>query len=309
MNNLEMALLGGTVILLVSAGACAGGSAPLDSSGSGAHSTSTVGSGGGTGGMATVTSTGGGGGGPSNGEICGNGLDDNGNGLVDEGCPCTVGATEPCFPGEPQKAGVGACKRGQQTCEKGSGEVSSSQWGACIGAGAPSTEVCNGVDDNCDGQVDEGCVCLPGTTVSCYSGPSGTLGVGLCHGGNKTCLPDGSGYSDCAGEVTPVTEVCGNGVDDDCDGQVDQGCVQCSTQSVVWNIPSGTTGGPSCITAGGGTCTEVLTCNGSSCSPQACGAPHCGTLACNDGTYNHPQYCSVVASCSSGGVTATGFTW
>jgi hypothetical protein len=69
-----------------------------------------------------------------------------------------AGTTEPCFPSEPQKAGVGACKFGQQVCEKGSGEIPTSQWGACIGAGAPSIEVCNGVDDDCDGQVDEGCV-------------------------------------------------------------------------------------------------------------------------------------------------------
>jgi hypothetical protein len=308
MNNVETVLLGGAFILLASAGGCAGGSALPGSGGSGGssvQSTSTAGSGG-TGGTASVTGTGGG---AANGEVCGNGLDDNGNGQVDEGCVCTVGATQPCFPGDPNKAGWGACKLGQQVCEKSSGEISGSKWGACIGAGAPSIEVCNGVDDDCNGKVDEGCVCMPGTSVYCYSGPTETNGVGLCHGGNKTCLPDGSGYSECVGEVTPIAEVCGNGVDDDCDGQVDQGCVQCSTQSVVWDIPSGTTGGPSCITTGGGKCTEVLTCNGATCSPQSCGQPHCGTLTCNDGTYTHPQYCSVVASCTAGGVAATGFTW
>ncbi|MFT3775946.1 MAG: MopE-related protein [Minicystis sp.] len=187
--------------------------------------------------------------------------------------------------------------------------MSGTKWGACTGAVTPTTEVCNGVDDDCNGQVDEGCICMPGTTITCYSGPNGTQDVGLCHGGTKTCLPDGSGYGDCTGEVTPITEVCGNGMDDDCDGQVDQGCIQCSTQTVVWDIPIGTTGGPNCITTGGGKCTEVLNCNGSTCSPQSCGTFHCGTLTCNDGTYTHLEYCSVLASCSAGGVTSTGFTW
>ncbi len=318
MNNLETIVLSGTLILLVSAGGCAKANAPPDIDGSSADSTSTTGSGGGTGGtatvtgtggMTTVTGTGGGTGGSSNGEICGNGLDDNGNGQSDDGCTCMAGSTEPCFPGAPQKAGVGACKLGEQACEKNSGEIPGSHWGACIGAGAPSLEACNGVDDDCNGQVDEGCVCAPGTTVSCYSGTPGTPGVGLCHAGNQTCLPDGSGYTACVGEVTPIVEVCGNGADDDCDGQVDQGCVQCSTQSVVWDIPAGTSGGPSCITTGGGKCTEVLTCNSASCSAQACGDPHCGTLTCNDGSYTKTQYCSVLAQCAAGGVKATGFTW
>jgi len=310
MNNLETVLFGGTLILLASAGGCAKGSDPPGSGGSSAETTSTTGTGGmasgtGTGGMATGTGTGG----APNGEICGNGLDENGNGQSDEGCACMAGATETCFLGAPPKAGVGACKLGQQVCEKTSGEIPGSHWGACIGAGAPATEVCNGVDDDCDGQVDPGCACPPGSSLSCYTGPTGTNGVALCHGGNRTCLPDGSGYSECVGEVTPIVEVCGNAVDDDCDGQVDQGCAQCSTQSVVWNIPAGTSGGPSCITTGGGKCTEVMTCNGSTCTHQPCGVAHCGTLTCNDGTYTHPQYCSVQASCTAGGAMGTGFTW
>jgi hypothetical protein len=318
MNNLETALLGGTLILLASAGGCAQGNTSPGNGGSSAESTSTTGSGGGTGGMATVTSTGGmatgtgtgGGGGSSNGEICGNGLDDNGNGKSDEGCACMAGTTEPCFPGEPKKAGVGACKLGQQVCEKSTGEIPGSQWGACIGAGASSIEVCNGVDDDCDGQVDPGCACPPGSSLSCYTGPAGTIGVAVCHGGNRTCLPDGSGYSlECFGEVTPIVEICGNGVDDDCDGQVDQGCVQCSTQSVVWDIPAGTVGGPGCITTGGGKCTEVLNCSGGTCLKQPCGVAHCGTLTCNDGSYTKIQYCSVQATCAAGGAMATGFNW
>ena len=30
--------------------------------------------------------------------------------------------------------------------------------------------------------------CVPGETRSCYDGPAGTLGVGLCVGGLQTCV-------------------------------------------------------------------------------------------------------------------------
>src|SRR4051812_37205000 len=49
-------------------------------------------------------------------EICGNGLDDNCNGLADEGCSCTPGAVQRCFLGPPGKRNVGGCTDGAQTC-------------------------------------------------------------------------------------------------------------------------------------------------------------------------------------------------
>jgi hypothetical protein len=59
-------------------------------------------------------------------EICGNGIDDDGDGLIDEGCPCTTGETAPCTP-------KGMCKPGKMTCE-GTGEFA--RFGACVGASA-----------------------------------------------------------------------------------------------------------------------------------------------------------------------------
>ncbi len=61
--------------------------------------------------------------------------------------------------------------------------------------------------------------CTPGEQVECYSGPSGTKDVGICKSGIATCLVDGSGWSDCEGEVLPQPEICGDGIDQNCDGQ------------------------------------------------------------------------------------------
>jgi hypothetical protein len=59
-------------------------------------------------------------------EICGNGIDDDDDGLIDEGCPCATGETQACTP-------KGMCKPGKQTCE-GSGEFA--RFGECVGASA-----------------------------------------------------------------------------------------------------------------------------------------------------------------------------
>jgi hypothetical protein len=79
------------------------------------------------------------------------------------------------------------------------------------------------VDDDCDGQTNEEgalCICLPGTMESCYSGPPGTVGVGICVAGTKTCSSSGAAWGPCVGAVTPVVEDCQTPFDDDCDGSV-----------------------------------------------------------------------------------------
>ncbi|MEW6298461.1 MAG: RHS repeat-associated core domain-containing protein [Thermodesulfobacteriota bacterium] len=69
--------------------------------------------------------------------------------------------------------------------------------------GAP--EVCNGVDDDCDGQVDDGL----GQT---------TCGVGACQRTVDTCS-NGTPQECVPG--TPEPEICEDGIDNDCDGEVD----------------------------------------------------------------------------------------
>jgi streptogramin lyase len=88
----------------------------------------------------------------------------------------------------------------------------------------------DGVDNDCDGQTDEDdCGCTYGDRMACYTGPAGTDGVGICHAGVASCNRDRT-WGACLGEQHPADETC-NGLDDDCDGEVDEGllnaCGQC----------------------------------------------------------------------------------
>jgi hypothetical protein len=95
------------------------------------------------------------------------------------------------------------------------------------GATGASKELCdNQLDDDRDGWVDEGCAC--DSTVNqgqqaCYSGPVATRAKGACHDGKQRCIGDQEfkGWGRCSDEVTPQPELDGDGIDNDCDGQVD----------------------------------------------------------------------------------------
>ncbi len=68
-------------------------------------------------------------------DLCGDGLDNNENGAIDEDCSCAPGTTQPCYLGTPDAVASGNCIAGTQTCSvSNSGEFASSTWGACIGA-------------------------------------------------------------------------------------------------------------------------------------------------------------------------------
>ncbi len=74
-------------------------------------------------------------------EVC-DGQDNDCDGTVDPGCACVPGESRPC--GSPD-----ACQPGVQDCN------ADAQWGACVGGIEPSEEMCDGDDNDCDGNVDE----------------------------------------------------------------------------------------------------------------------------------------------------------
>jgi len=85
---------------------------------------------------------------PADAESC-DGIDNNCDGGIDEGCACVVGTTRQCGEG----GDTGDCDWGTQTCISVGVEP---EWGACAGGRRPTAETCNGTDENCNGLIDDG---------------------------------------------------------------------------------------------------------------------------------------------------------
>ncbi|MCB9640068.1 MAG: hypothetical protein H6728_04620 [Myxococcales bacterium] len=167
-------------------------------------------------------------------EIC-DGQDNNCDGQVDESCTeCKAGDTKACYTGPPNTQNKGTCKDGIQVCYYNP-QTKKNEFGACLGEVSPQTEVCNdNIDNNCDGQVDEDCGCVLGSTQTCYSGPITTRNKGTCKDGVQVCKYDATTkknvFNACVGEVKPTLTESGtpcDGLDNNCDGQVDESCVGC----------------------------------------------------------------------------------
>ena len=139
-------------------------------------------------------------------------------GMPYAGCPCAAGTTRTCYGGAMGTQGVGLCRAGTQTCVRAGATFS---WGPCAGQVLPANDRCDGRDTDCDGRPDTGCACTPGATRSCYTGPTGTMGVGLCRAGAQSCVAGASGgsaWGACAGQTLPTAAVC-DGLDHACNGR------------------------------------------------------------------------------------------
>ncbi|MFH1586799.1 MAG: hypothetical protein ABID38_03010 [Candidatus Diapherotrites archaeon] len=142
--------------------------------------------------------------------------------------PCPEDTTRSCSTGE-----QGICATGEQTCSGG-------VWGECVQTQFPETEICDDMgDEDCDGLSNcsdtEDCstnpicivpTCTDGTNYDecsltqplyCDNGDLvDDCAQCTCPNLSDTCETDGS----CT-VCVPTTEICDNGLDDDCDLDID----------------------------------------------------------------------------------------
>jgi len=149
-----------------------------------------------------------------------NGRDDDCNGVIDDGpavgpsIPGDLGSAE-VRAGDPCGSSEGTCRPGRWACVH---YTTLGQRMECLGGIAPRAERCNGLDDDCDGRTDEDFV-FP-------EGPCDGEDADLCPNGRFVCHPDGRGvFCEEPPEQRDRMEVCGNSLDDNCDGRTDEDCL------------------------------------------------------------------------------------
>ena len=215
-------------------------------------------------------------------EVC-NGLDDDCNGIVDDGLGPTEGVGVDCgVQGQGCQKGTTVCMGGKIVCDS---------------TASPQPEVCNGLDDDCNGIIDDGAFPGVGDACLCDGLDPAKADVGECRAGRLTCK--GMAGIKCDGCVLPQPEIC-DGKDNDCDG----------TSDVSAKCPGGfgcQDGSCSLLCkAGEFSCPPGYDCKDTFCVPNRCRNVTCSrTERCDTDTGRCVDLCFKV-TCESGQVCMGG---
>jgi uncharacterized protein (TIGR02145 family) len=162
-------------------------------------------------------------------EVCDE-IDNNCDGQIDEGLPTNT------YYLDNDQDGYGDPNISLTKCSQPAGYVTVN--GDCDDNDANinpgSAEICDEIDNNCNGLIDEGLpfeIYFADCDNDGYGNPSITLIKCLQPAGYVT---NGDDCNDNNSMVNPnATEVCGDNIDNDCDGEIDEGCEQpCGTLTV-----------------------------------------------------------------------------
>lgn len=173
-------------------------------------------------------------------------VDEDGDGKDDLGVACASGLP-------------GVCAEGTRRCKSGAL--------ACVATIQPGQEqeLCDGLDNDCDGTIDDGQLCAGGTCAGtkgcqCGSGPACTGGKLCCSG---SCVDVSSAVASCGacGVACGSGESCGGG--------------KCACGTVVGTVG----GGPACL--GGTSCVSGLC---QSCNPSENLAPQATATSSGGGS-------------------------
>jgi hypothetical protein len=232
-------------------------------------------------------------------EIC-DGCDNDCDGMADDGvAPVTCGQANPA-----NCQGTQACKAAQPVPKPGAC-VAGGGYGTC--SNNPQPESCDGIDNDCDGIVDDAVA-----PVACV--PAGTPG-GIVFGANSQCKQGtkACGSSACVGFVGPSPEIC-DGIDNDCDGQVDEGSFGVGVACGI-NAPPCSPGTTACVNGalvcqgGVGPQSEVCDNKDNDCDGTVDEAPLAdGPLAGENGCWNNAGNCCTFKNaqwCPPPGATCT----
>jgi hypothetical protein len=248
-------------------------------------------------------------------EVC-NGKDDDCDGIVDNDVAPPAAECNP--PGLASGAALqGECRPGRFQCLGVDG------W-ACVGGVAPSSEICDGKDNDCDGQIDNGADCGPG--LICVTGQC----VPRCLGNEQPCAADrycesgacllrvcvdnhcppgqvcddtGGCYDPCASVTCPAGYTCRGGLCQDCysrgcpDGQLchNRQCEPDLCVGVVCAAGQYCAGGTCLLSCAGITCPQ-----GQSCRMGQCVVDPCAGVPCAPGTYCDPAQAVCKSNLCSG---------